>query len=94
VNAILAAFEPEGTAVAEELEARLEVARGRLEVFARKVTEDVSQYILGLVKSHYPEADLEPVGDGMVPDTSDLAWSDYLTSARPIAERVAADLNL
>ena len=37
---------------------------------------------------------MEPVGDGMVPDTSDLAWSNYLTDARPIAERVAADLNL
>jgi len=46
------------------------------------------------VKSYYPEADLEPVGDGMAPDTSDLAWSDYLADARPIAERVAADLHL
>jgi hypothetical protein len=44
--------------------------------------------------SHYPEADLEPVGDGMAPDTSNLSWSDYLISARPIAERMAADLNL
>ena len=94
VNTVLAAFEPEGTATAEELEARLETARGRLGVFARGVAEDASQYTLGLVKSYYPEADLEPVGDGMVPDTSDLAWSDYLIDARPIAERVAADLNL
>ena len=46
------------------------------------------------MKSHSPKADLVPMGDGMAPDTSDLAWSDYLTSARPIAERVAADLNL
>ena len=66
-NAVLTAFEPEGAAAAEEL-----AARGRLEVFARKATEDASQYTLGLVKSHYPEADLEPVGDGMAPDTSDL----------------------
>ena len=49
VNAVLAAFEPKGTAAAEELEARLEAASGRLEVFARKVTEDASQYTLGLV---------------------------------------------
>jgi len=70
------------------------VARGRLEGFARKVAEDTAQYTLGLVKSHFPEADLEPVGDGMAPVTSDLAWSDYLTSARSIAERVVADLNL
>jgi hypothetical protein len=81
VNAVLATFEPEGTAAAEELEARLEAARGRLEVFARGVAEDTSQYTLGLVKSHYPEADFKPVGDGMAPDTSDLAWSDYLADA-------------
>ena len=73
---------------------RHQQARGRLKVFTRKVAEDASQYTLGLVKSHYPEADFEPVGDGMAPDTSDLAWSDYLTDAQPIAVRVAADLNL
>ena len=75
VSAVLAAFEPEGMAVAEELEARLEAAHRRLDVFARGVTEDTAQYTLGLVKSHFPEADLEPVGDGIAPDTSDLAWS-------------------
>ena len=94
VNAVLAAFEPEGTAATEELEAWLEVARGLLEVFARKIAEDASQYTLGLVKSHYLEADLELVGDRMAPDTSDLAWSDYLIDARTMAERVAADLSL
>ena len=94
VGAVLAAFEPEGTAAAEELDARLEEVRGRLGVFDSGVAEDVAQYTLGLVKSHFPEADLEPVGDGMAPETSDLAWADYLADARLIAERVAADLNL
>jgi len=94
VDAILAAFEPEGAAAAEDLKERLEAAHGQLEGFARKVAEDVAQYTLGLVKSHFPEADLEPVGDGMAPETSDLAWADYLADARPIAECVAADLNL
>ena len=94
VSAVLAAFEPEGTAVAEELDARLEAARGRLGVFARWVAEEAALYTLGLMKSHFPEADLEMMGDGMAPETSDLAWADYLVNARPIAERVAADLNL
>ena len=75
MDAILTTFEPEGMAVAEDLEARLEAARGRLEGFARKVAEDTAQYTRGLVKSHFPEADLEPVGYGIAPDTSDLAWS-------------------
>ena len=58
---------------AKDLAARLEAARGRLEGFVRRVAEDVAQYTLGLVKSHFPEADLELVGDGVAPDTSDLA---------------------
>ena len=73
VNTVLTVFEPEGTAVADDLGARLEAARGRLECFARGVAEDAAQVTLGLMKSHYPEVDLEPVGDGMVPDTSRLA---------------------
>ena len=42
VDAVLAAFEPEGAAAADDLKARLEAAHGRLEVFARKVAEDAS----------------------------------------------------
>ena len=67
VSVVLAAFEPEGTAVVEELDARLEAACGRLGVFNRGVAEDVAQYTLGLVKSYFLEADLEPVGDRMAP---------------------------
>ena len=51
--------------MAEDLDAHLEVAHGRLEGFSRRVAEDAAQYTLGLVKFHFPEADLEPVGDGM-----------------------------
>ena len=46
------------------------------------------------MKSHFPEADLLPVGDGMASETSDLAWADFLADTRPIVERVVADLNL
>ena len=65
-----------------------------LEGFIKSVAEDTAQYTLGLVKSHFPEADLEPIGDGMAPNTSDVAWSNYLADARPIVERVATDLHL
>ena len=84
MSTVLAAFEPKETAAAEELEERLEAAR-RLR---QGVTEDASR------RSHFPEADLEPVGDGMAPETSDLASANYLADAWPIEERVAADLNL
>jgi hypothetical protein len=68
--------------------------RGCLSVFATGVVKDATRYTLGLVKSHFPEANLEPVGDGMALETSDLAWADYLADVQPIAERMAADLNL
>ena len=42
VSTVLAAFDPEGTPAAEELDARLEAARGWLGVFARGVAEDVA----------------------------------------------------
>ena len=93
MDAVLAAFEPEGTPAAEELEARLEAARGLLGVFARGVAEDASQYTLGLVKSYYPEADLEPVGDRIAPDCSDEEWEACLSCVKPLAEHVVADLN-
>jgi hypothetical protein len=54
VDAILTAFEPDGVVVAEDLGARLEATRGRLEGFVRRVAEDTAQYTLGLVKSHFP----------------------------------------
>ena len=94
VDGILTAFEPDSADLTENLGARLEAARGRLEGFIRRVAEDTIQYSLGLMKSHFPEADLELVSDRIVSDTTDLVWLDYLSSARPIAERVAADLNL
>ena len=72
-SSVFSTIEPEGTTAAEELEERLDASRGWLGVFARGVTEDASQYTLGLVKSYYPEVDLEMVGDRMAPDTSGLA---------------------
>ena len=45
VDAVLAAFEPEGAAATEDLEARLEATRGWLEVFARKVAEGVPVHL-------------------------------------------------
>ena len=46
------------------------------------------------MKSHFLEADLESMGDGMASETSDLAWANYIADARPLPEHVAADLNL
>ena len=94
VSAVLATFEDEGISGRETVEARVDAARQRLETFTRRVGADTAQYTLGLVKSHYPEVDLEPVGDGMPRNTSDEAWAACLEAVEAIAARVADDLRL
>ena len=42
MSVVLAAFEPEGMAAVEELDAWLEAARGWLGVFAKGVAQDVA----------------------------------------------------
>ena len=84
MDAVLASFEPNGSSLTEDLEARMEAVWGRLEGFVKRVAKDVVQYTLGLVKSHLPEANLEPMGDGVGPDTSDDAWEVCLSSVKPV----------
>jgi len=94
LDALLGAFKPEGVGAAEGLLERLEASRGRLEGFVKGVAEDAVQYNMGLVKSHFPEADLDPVGDSVPPDCSDKDWEANRTSVCGIVERIVADLNL
>ena len=92
LEALLGAFEPEGVAAAESLAERLEASRGRLEAFVRGAARDAVQHTLGLVKSHLPEADLNPVGDGVPEDCSDVDWEANHAVVLEIAERIMAEL--
>ena len=71
LEALLRAFEQEGVAAAESLVERLEASRGRLEACIRGAAKDAMQHTLGLVKTHLPEADLNPVGDGVPENCSE-----------------------
>ena len=71
LEALLGAFEPEGVAAAESLAERLEASCGRLEACIRGAAKDAVQHTLGLVKTHLPEVDLNPMGDGVPEDCSD-----------------------
>jgi len=92
LEALLGAFEPEGVAVAESLSERLEASRGQLEAFAKGVAKDTVQHTLGLVKSHLPEADLDPVGDDIPPNCTKVNWEANHTGVLDIAKRIMADL--
>jgi len=91
-EALLEAFEPEGMAAAESLAERLEASRGQLEACIRGAAKDAVQHTLGLVKTHLPEADLDPVGDGIPEDCSDPEWEANHVAVLEIAERVMAEL--
>ena len=92
LEALLGAFEPEGVAAAESLSARLEASCDRLEAFVKGAARDAVQHTLGLVKSHLPEADLEPVGDDIPEDCSNADWEVNHTAVLEIAERIVAEL--
>ena len=85
-------FEPEGVAAPESLSERLEASRGRLEAFIRGAAKDVVQHTLSLVKTHLPEADLGPVGDGVPEDCSDAEWEANHAAVLEIAEPIMAEL--
>ena len=92
LEALLGAFEPEGVVAAESLAERLEASHGRLEACIRGATKDAVQHTLGLVKTHLPEVDLDPVGDGVPEDYSDGEWEANHAAVLEIAERVVAEL--
>ena len=48
----------------------------------RGAAKDAMQHTLGLVKTHLPEADLDPVGDG-IPDHDDDPAVDPTRRQRP-----------
>ena len=92
LEALLGAFKIEGMAAAKGLFERLEASRGRLEAFVKGATKDAVQHTLGLVKTHLPEADLDPVGDSVPDDCSDAEWEANHTAVLEIAERIVAEL--
>ena len=92
LEALLGAFEPEGMAAVESLSERLEASRGRLEACIRGAAKDAVQHTLGFVKTHLPEADLDPVGDGVPEDCFDTEWEANHAADLEIAEHVVAEL--
>jgi hypothetical protein len=58
----------------------MEAARACLKVFIKKVAGEVVQFSMALVKSHLPEADLDPVGEGVTPDCIVDEWKVYFNS--------------
>ena len=92
LETLLGAFEPEAVAAAESLSGRLEASRGRLKAFVKGAARDAVQHTLGLVKTHLPKADLDPVGDGVPEDCSNADWEANHAAVLEISERIVAEL--
>ena len=92
LEALLGVFEPEGVASAESLSERLEASRSRLEAFIRGAAKDAVQHTHGWVKTHLPEVDLDPAGDGVPDDCSDAEWEANHAAVLEIAERIVVEL--
>jgi len=69
-------------AAAEGMSARLEASWGRMESFVKRVAGDAVQYNMGLVKSHFPEVDLDLVGYGIPLDCSGEDWEATAPASR------------
>ena len=59
---------------------------------SRGAAKDAVQHTLGLVKTHLPETDLDPVGDSIPEDCSDAEWEANHAAILEITERVMAEL--
>ena len=70
----------------------MEASRGRREAFVKGAARDAVQHTLGLVKTHLPEVDLDPVGDGIPKDCSDAEWEANHAAVLEIAECIVAEL--
>ncbi|RLN09648.1 hypothetical protein C2845_PM11G17900 [Panicum miliaceum] len=94
IDALLVAFELEGVALAEEAVQRLDHARERLTAFVSKTAKDSVQFVMALVKSHSPETDLNPMGEGIVEDCTDADWDAHFAAVGPLAERIMSQVNM
>ena len=79
-------------AAAESLSERLEAWRGRLEAFVKGAVRDAMQHTLGLVKSHLPKADLDPVGNDVPEDCSVADGEANHAAVLEIAEHIVDEL--
>ena len=91
----LKAVAPAIVEMVEESEAGDKILVARLREAPKKVacflSETLKQYlahILGLVKSHWPGANLTPVSDGLAAGCSDEKFAEYVEEVKPIASKI------
>ena len=67
---------------------RLRDALKKITSFLSDTSKKYLAHVLGLVKSHWPGANLTPVGDGLAEGCSDKKLTEYIEEVKPIASKL------
>ena len=66
----------------------IRAAPQRIASFLSETSKQYMAHVLGLVKSHWPGANLTPVGDGLAEGCSDERFAEYVEEVKPIASKI------
>ena len=58
-----------------------------------RVAKIVITQVLALVKSFYPDAELEPLAERMAEDCTEELFSEYLGEAEPVANQILYEMD-
>ena len=82
----------EGTEVTKTLMERLREAPQKVVGYLADNTKLYVAHILGLFNSYQPQANLIPLGEGMVLECSEETFIKFREEAKPIAEKIIQSL--
>jgi hypothetical protein len=60
--------------------------------FISETTATYVAHVLGLFKSFWPKANLEPLADGMAADCSQERFKEYLREVEPVSQKIVESL--
>ena len=89
-EAVVAMVDPieEGSTSDKALVDRLKEAPQKITKFRTENSKDYVGYVLGLVKSYWPQARLAPLGEGMAVECSEEDFTKYTEEAKPVADKI------
>jgi phage gp36-like protein len=70
----------------------LQEAPQKIAGFISKTTRTYVAHVLGLFKSFWPKANLEPLADGMAADCSQERFTEYLKEVESVAQKIVESL--
>ena len=89
-EAVVAMVDPieEGSTSDKALVDRLKEAPQKITNFLTETSKDYVAYVLGLVRSYWPQARLAPLGEGMAAECSEEDFTKYTEEAKPVADKI------